>query len=158
MPKRITPAPFEGTAEEAACLYLLNGYLEPDARGLSRRRYVCGKNERDALLVLARLIEDDRLTPRLRYSLAALVDPSGNSERKIAFQFRRSGNRSSHEGDFDIQTTFIDARKTGKSVSGAVEAVAEKFDLDKSTVEKALRRYGRRFSNYLVEVAAIRTK
>jgi hypothetical protein len=69
---------------------------------------VRGKNERDALRVLARLIEDDRLTPRLRYRLAGLVNPRGNSERKIAFKFRRSGNRSSHERDFDIQTTFID--------------------------------------------------
>lgn len=94
-------------------------------------------------MMLSDLLRKDRLTPPLREQLADLIDPRASTARKLQFCFRRKGKRPEWAVQCQLSLAFKEARAKGSSYEEAISLIAEKFDLDDSTVKKTLRRFRR---------------
>ena len=120
---------------------LLDGYLEEDAKGKLRLKYLKpgSEKERSARQALARVLRGNApLEPQLRDSLASLLDPDPPEwqQRKIIIKARRPGGLTDHDRNTQIAYHIRDEVERGETVTAAIASAAENFAISPDMVTK----------------------
>jgi hypothetical protein len=129
---------------------LLGGYIENDARGLPRKKYLAKDAELEARSALASILRNQKpLDPNLRDMLATLFDPAPGAhaviDRKVVFAHRGRGQRQNSMANTAIAWHVRGAIAQGSTVAAAIQSATDQFGIDDSTVKKLWGRYRRGF-------------
>ena len=123
---------------------LLIGLVEEDRKGRLHTKYLKGSKEKQARQAIARLLRSDcALDVQLRWHLANLFDPSFLEQRTIRFVHMEGGKPIDHIANIHLFSLVWDEVREGKSVTQAVQAVAEKFSLSDEMVTRIWSKYRR---------------
>jgi hypothetical protein len=129
---------------------LLGGYIENDARGLPRQKYLAKDAELEARSALASILRNQKpLDHDLREKMAALFDPAPDThtavDRMMVFTHRVRGRRQNSMANTAIAWHVREAVTQGNPVAAAIQLAADQFGVDDSTVKKLWLRYRRTF-------------
>jgi hypothetical protein len=142
--------------DKRAASAFLGGFTQFDGDGVPRKKYLAAgsKDEDWCRAALVRLLRSGKpLDPQMREMLAQLIEavPEPGSiwgGRKLVFAARKRGASADHGASTHI-ATFIWERAKSVGVEKAVEAAAEKFQLqDTRSVYKIWSRYKNFFQTF----------
>jgi hypothetical protein len=121
----------------SAARALVGGYVEEDAKGRLRSKYLRpgSREERDARQALARVLRDDALDRQMRHQLADLFDPPPSADRKLEFVNQRPGRHADPVARTQI-AEYIYAQARAGTVTKAIEAAILKFEVSEELAKK----------------------